>query len=681
MIYQKYLQNKKKNIPRIKITLLKSGNKPGFILPFSFQIKNNPKTNLIINKEFNLKNILCSMFVRTNELYEELDFNKNDIKLSNEDNTKRSIIIKNIKDFIEINIYIKNSVRNKDSILCEFIYFFDLLIIQNKKCKNIISFEKIGLGALILILKFNKLHEKSLIKKYKSIFNDKYMTLDEINRIEVICLKMINYNIILPNPIYYIEILYKYFFLPSVDKEQNTDNIFNQIISIIKHIMTFSNNYYKFHAFYFSSFIIKFCFEQNKIDEFHSEFINFFDINMREYRILYDEFVKTFQGTIYEGYSLSKKENEIKPKRRLNNSLVYNKPLEMQISNNINNNINFACITITNGFGPRRNKRNGEKNNNCNISCSMKVGMNTMNNTYYKKFLENYIGNDKNNTKQKKNRNSSMDENKNNCCKIIPISDNDYKIINIRLESPKNCGISIDYRLKKKNDNKILDELNNNEKNIFINKIRKEEEGQLKIRKNFNQSMDNTKIKKEQKEYGQFESEKPENENKKSKRLNSGLMKHNIFYKTKGDSIRKIYKSKTKAKDPINNLINEKKKVVGDVEINSKNEEKRERIKVNTLQKMNKYNIKKSKEKTDNETKVNIYIENYKEKNNNDDSNFKSLRSTVNQSESSLVYNRDLNQDIDKRRVRKINIRNFYKNKNSILLKYKSLGKMELLIN
>ena len=71
---------------------------------------------------------------------------------------------------------------------------------------------------------------------------------------------MINYNIILPNPIYYIEILYKYFFWPSVDKEQNTDNIFNQIISIIKHIMTFSNNYYKFHAFYFSSFIIKFCF-------------------------------------------------------------------------------------------------------------------------------------------------------------------------------------------------------------------------------------------------------------------------------------------------------------------------------------------------------------------------------------------------------------------------------------
>ena len=47
-----------------------------------------------------------------------------------------------------------------------------------------------------LLQAINKLHDKILIKKYKSIYNNKYMSLDEINKIEVLSLKMINYNII-----------------------------------------------------------------------------------------------------------------------------------------------------------------------------------------------------------------------------------------------------------------------------------------------------------------------------------------------------------------------------------------------------------------------------------------------------------------------------------------------------
>ena len=204
MLPNKYYQYKKKNIQLIKISLIKPEIKPGFILPYSLQIKNNHKSNLIIGKEINLRDVLKNMLTRTNKLYENLDCNQIDIKLDNEQFSKRAKIIKYIKDFIEINITFKKAVKNKNIIFCEVIFLFDLLIIQNKKCKCMTPLEKLGLGALILILKFNKLHDKNFIKKYKSIFNNKYMTLDEINKIEVLSLKIINYDITLPNHMYFI---------------------------------------------------------------------------------------------------------------------------------------------------------------------------------------------------------------------------------------------------------------------------------------------------------------------------------------------------------------------------------------------------------------------------------------------------------------------------------------------
>ena len=204
MLPNKYFQYKKKNIQLIKISLIKPEIKPGFILPYSLQIKNNHKSNLLISKEINLRDVLKNMLTRTNKSYENLDCNQIDIKLDNEQFSKRAKIIKYIKDFIEINITFKKAVKNKNIIFCEVIFLFDLLIIQNKKCKSMTPLEKLGLGALILILKFNKLHDKNFIKKYKSIFNNKYMTLDEINKIEVLSLKIINYDITLPNHMYFI---------------------------------------------------------------------------------------------------------------------------------------------------------------------------------------------------------------------------------------------------------------------------------------------------------------------------------------------------------------------------------------------------------------------------------------------------------------------------------------------
>ena len=675
MLHNKYFQYKKKNIQRIKISLIKPEIKPGFILPYSLQIKNNHKSNLIISKEINLRDVLKNILTRTNKLYENLDCNQIDIKLDNDQFSKRAKIIKYIKDFIEINITFKKTVKNQNIIFCEIIFLFDLLIIQNKKCKSKTPLEKMGLGALILILKFYKLHDKNFIKKYKSIFNNKYMTLDEINKIEVLSLKLINYDITLPNHIYYIDILYKNIFLAINNKEKNIDSIYKQIISITKYIMTFSNNYIKFHPFYFSSFIIKYCLEKNKIEEFHYKFMNIFEINMRDYRILYEEFLKTFQEQINIGNSLFKEKEENIPKRGLNKSLINNKSSGMDITEDSNIN-KYASITATNGFSHRNGKSIGGKRISSNNNSKMKIGMISMNNTYYKKFLENYLV-ENININENNHKITSIEGNLNNPCKNNPIPNKNIYNNNISLQSPKNCGISIDYRIKKKLENKNANNNNDNinkKENFILNyQKKKDEEVKIKKRKNVNVSMDYNLKSREQKENINNINEEiiKDDKSKRIKRLNSELTQPKIYYRAKGDSIRKIYKSKNKEKNLMKNLIDDKKEENNNnnnIKVTNEkieNIEKKGRITVNILNKNNKYNVTSNINKYNKENN-NINFENNIKKNVDDDLNFRSIRNTVNQSESSSINMKD---DY-KRRFRKMNIRNFYKNKNSIILKF-----------
>ena len=244
------IKTRHENISKIKIALIKAPFRANFAPYYYLKIKNNIQSNALINKEINIYEILINILNKTNKIYDDYHYNQINIKLENEQNAKRTKVIKYINDFIEKNIKLNNLEKNKDNIFCEIIYIFDLLLIQNKKYKNLISYEKLGLGALILVLKFNKLHEKNFIKKYKSIFNDKYMTLDEINQIEVLALKRINYELTQPNHIYIIDFLYKNIFMNKKNLYLNIDYIYNQIISIIKYIMTYSNNYIKYHPFF-----------------------------------------------------------------------------------------------------------------------------------------------------------------------------------------------------------------------------------------------------------------------------------------------------------------------------------------------------------------------------------------------------------------------------------------------
>ena len=673
MLSKAYFQNKKKNVSKVKISLMKTNIKSYLISSFSLKIKNNQKTNFFIDNEINLREILNNALKRTNTIYENFYYNQIDIKLEHEEISKRTKIIKYIKDFIETNIGF-----NKCEVFCEIIFFFDLLIIQNKKCKNIISLEKLGLGALILVLKFHKLQRNVFIKKYKSIFNDKYLSLDEINKIEVSSLKMLDYGITQPHPIYYIDLLYNNIFSSSNNLELNNDYIYKQIISTLKYIMTFSNNYIKFHPIYLALFIIKYCFEQNKSSDFHYNFILFFETNIRDYRSKYEEFINIFKNQLIIAKSLLKQKYDIKPKKIINKSLIYKKPTIVEFEYN-----KLGSITLSNGFRIKKDKKsininNGDNNKTKNNS-KTKLLMNSMNNTYYKKFLENYLEDNQNNSNKE---NISIIGNLNISCKNNSLAEiSSYHKNNIcSIESPKKCGISINYRLKKN----LLNQDNNNNSNIKNDdstELKKEEIESIKIKKSviIGYYLEN-KNKKEHKS-----KEEESTINKKPKRVNSEIpndknkISYNYFH-SRGDSIRKKYKSKNKEKNININLINEPKEETPNLVNKNKEKtektEKTEKIKVNTLNRINNY---KNKNSDNPETlKISYYYDIIK-KNYNDDSYFRS-RSTVNQSESSFVNN-NIKRENDIKKVRKLNIRNFYKNKNAILLKYKDYDRKDIFIN
>ena len=659
MLTNEYFQNRKKNASKVKISLMKTSFKSCMMSLISLKIKNNQKTNILIDNEINLREILNNALKRTNTTYENFYYNQIDIKLDNGQTSKRTKIIKYIKDFIENNIS-----NNKSEIFCEIIFFFDLLIIYSKKCKNVTSLEKLGLGAVILVLKFHRLKKKDLIKKYKSIFNDKYLSLNEINKIEVSSLKIINYGITQPHPIYYIDLLYNNIFSLSNNSEINNNNyIYKQIISLLKYIMSFSNIYIKFHPFYLALFIIKYSLEQNKINDFHYKFILFFDNNIRDFRALYDEFLKVFKNQITIAKSL------LKTKKIVNKSLIYNKPSLVKIGNN-----NLASVTLSTGFGFKKEKKlyinnvwNNSNNNNIKNPCQSKLLMNSINNTYYKKFLDIYIEDNQNNSNKE---NNSIIVNLNSSCKNKSLVEiNTYqKNNNCSIESPKKSGISINYRLKKYLLNKDIENDNNNTQ---INNIENENN-------NIKRSVIGYSLEKKSKKEPHKNNDEENSNNTKRKRLNSELPQEKInynYFNSRGDSIRKKYKSKNKEKNKSINLINDNQENTEEIheKINI-NKVKTEKIKVNTLNRISNYKNKVSKK---NETLKMSYYYDIIKKNYNDDSYFRS-RSTINQSESSFINNKNINRENEIKKVKKLNIRNFYKNKNAILLKSKDFEKKDI---
>ncbi len=144
------------------------------------------------NKETYLTDIFKSIMGNNEDKIYKEKFKHINIVLNEEQNQKRYDIIMVIKKFI-----IQNKINSY--IFYYIIHLFDLLIIKNNKNKIFSSLEKLGLGALYICVKFfheNNSSSSISNKKYKSLYNNRYYSMQEIAKIEMLCLKLINYNLI-----------------------------------------------------------------------------------------------------------------------------------------------------------------------------------------------------------------------------------------------------------------------------------------------------------------------------------------------------------------------------------------------------------------------------------------------------------------------------------------------------
>ena len=464
-------------------------------------------------------------------------------------------------------------------------------------------------------------------------------------------LKLIDYNIAQPNPIYYLEFLYENIFISN--KFKNIKYISKLNISTLKNIMCFSNNYMKYHPFYLSCFIIKFCFEQNKIDGFQKTLIDFFDINMRIFRHNYEDFLKSNNNQMKIAFLLEKQKKESKP-------LLHKKDeINSDIIKKIKNLERFKSISKSNFYNSTIYKSCSKEKKlsyNQNGNYLINIAINPMNNTYYKKFLDNFLSE---NSKEELSENlyhnqKTLEITEDNIENINSLYKHKVKInkMNYTIESPKKCGILMNYRYKKRIPEKA-NHVNNN-KLVFFNlqKLYKSNNRP----KNFKQKNNNSENENKNEENKENNSvNERENNNKKfNSELNSYSKRKHCY------SIRKNYKNKIiRNVDKNNHCINNySSNYVNNHEMNQKENGRNNKIS-SYLDKNKDY-----KSLHDN----NIII---------DDSN---LISTINQNESSFSNDKNGKSYIPNKRIHKVHIRNFYKQKNSILLNFINSETKQILI-
>ena len=489
------------------------------------------------------------------------------------------------------------------------------------------------------------------------------MTLEEITKIEILSLKLIDYHIEQPNPIYYLELLYKNIFISN--KCKNMDYLSKLNISFLKSIMCFSNNYLKYHPFYLSCFIIKYCYEKNKIDGFQKTLIDYFDMNMRAFRNNYEEFLKSNDSQmkialIHEKKKKDEGKSQLYRKAEINNEIIKKiKNFERFKSTNklniYNSTINKSCKKETNA--------NFKQTNNYFIN----IAINPMNNIYYKKFIDNFISES---SKEKLSDNfhqnfKTLDASRDKITKINKLYKHKIKFNNknYAIESPKKFGILINYRYKKKIPEKTK-HINNN-KLVFFN-LRKNIQKNDSARNSNQKDINDENLNEKKNEENQENKENNiinlrENNNKRFNfELNSNSFKEYCY------SIRKNYKNKS-----IRNFDKVNNNAFGDYNVNYTAN----------------FKLLNNKDMCQKKEGRNINIKSYLEK----DKNYKSfhdnkyniddshLMNTINQSESSFS-NKNKERNIGSKRVHKVRIRNFYKLKNSILLNFSNSETKQILI-
>ena len=260
---------------------------------FQPKINNNPKMTQSSNtvpKDININDIFNQMLNISNEIYSNKR-NSVYIELTQDELNNRKIILDSLKCFI-----LQNKIRYK--LFYSIIFYFDLLLTINKKNNLLIEFEKIGLGSIILTLKYNYEEIRVItVKKFKNIFKNKYYSSKEINELEITCLKLINYNLNFPSPNSFMEIMLLNRIISYQDdiKKDTRKRIYNLIMNTLEKIICESNEYIKYNPLYLCCCIIYYTREILGLEKWPRILSNLFKTNFQEFEMIYNEYFTKYK--------------------------------------------------------------------------------------------------------------------------------------------------------------------------------------------------------------------------------------------------------------------------------------------------------------------------------------------------------------------------------------------------
>ena len=346
-----------------------------------------------VPRDLNLKDIFIHLYNSSFLLYND---KKIYIKLTQDEIEKRKYIIESIKVFI-----INHRINYR--ILFNTIYMLDILICYNNK-KNVISnMEQLGVGSAMLMIKF--IYEEYMmisLNKFRTIFETNKYTLDQLQIIEMTCLKLIDYYLNFPTPLSFMELLLLNGIVFNTDevKYETSHKIYNLIFVTLEKIMISSNEYVKYNPLYLCCSVVAYCRNFYGIEKWPKILAKVFNVNQKYFEDIYEEFFSSYnqhyiKSSIINGLLMNNKLNENEKEINSNNKENININREV-INNDINANyINKDIHTI------QKNKEineNNDINNNVikinnkglNIKVNFKTTQEIRNSTLFRKLNDKY---------------------------------------------------------------------------------------------------------------------------------------------------------------------------------------------------------------------------------------------------------------------------------------------------
>ena len=339
----------------------------------------------IMPKDIILKDIFQNS-LKNYKSKEKYYFNSNNFC---EGNINRKFILSKIKKIIfekkiNFDIYIKT------------VYLYDFLLLKKEnagikiknKFKNLINAKNIliALTAFVLIMKFNYSENKMLrMKKILENFDDLDISLHELYEMEILALKLIDYDLNFITPYSFLELFLINGIIFNDDYLQldASCKIYELAKETLENIMETSNDYFKYNYFYLCCCIISYVRENIHINKWPKAL----EIN---FGIKFDEFCDIY-NIIFQKNNEEKQENITNLKNNTRN-FINSDIINIKNLKSINNIINVLKIMksagkikrvkekinkmeLINNNSPTENKIENNIPSNSNSSSKIKVGL------------------------------------------------------------------------------------------------------------------------------------------------------------------------------------------------------------------------------------------------------------------------------------------------------------------